>query len=385
MRRSTAIMAMYEPEAKTGENLHWERAKEGYFSIREDLGLQFHGATAQETLTGKNLCLNFAKRSVSIRDAAENKYQFDGKSFYPGATMDNYYIQDLVEYACDGDTITVISHMGGYGVGIDMRVKSSTTYTISAMRSGAFENRYRIGFYASDGTFIGYTSTSNGTFVTPENCEWVLYVITSTNNAECVCTNIQLEQGDTATTYEPYCGGIPAPNPGYPIPIQCVKAGTRVQVCGKNLIDLSTVSSLTTYGVTFTVDASAGTVTANGTATEQASITLLNRSYYDNNLFLSGADSNAGDGRYRLTAIRYRGNGNANDYEQGTIVDIDNTDGIAIWAVVSKGATVENVVFRPFAMLTTKAVASELTTQDKKYQPYISGGEIVTPLRPLRG
>ena len=33
--------------------------------------------------------------------------------------------------------------------------------------------------------------------------------------------NIQIELGSTATAYEPYCGGIPAPNPGYPIMPVC--------------------------------------------------------------------------------------------------------------------------------------------------------------------
>ena len=33
--------------------------------------------------------------------------------------------------------------------------------------------------------------------------------------------NIQIELGSTATAYEPYCGGIPAPNPSYPMPIRC--------------------------------------------------------------------------------------------------------------------------------------------------------------------
>lgn len=48
MRRSTAIMAMYEPEAQEGENLQFERAKGGYFSVLPDLGLKVVGATAQD-------------------------------------------------------------------------------------------------------------------------------------------------------------------------------------------------------------------------------------------------------------------------------------------------------------------------------------------------
>lgn len=37
-------------------------------------------------------------------------------------------------------------------------------------------------------------------------------------------SNIQLEAGDAATEYEPYCGGIPSPNPDYPQPIKSIKS-----------------------------------------------------------------------------------------------------------------------------------------------------------------
>ena len=37
-------------------------------------------------------------------------------------------------------------------------------------------------------------------------------------------SNIQIEAGDTATEYEPYCGGIPSPNPDYPQPIKSIKS-----------------------------------------------------------------------------------------------------------------------------------------------------------------
>lgn len=54
-------------------------------------------------------------------------------------------------------------------------------------------------------------------------------------------TDVQIEIGSTATTYEPYTGGIPSPNPDYPQTLESVgDSGTlRVTACGKNLLDES--------------------------------------------------------------------------------------------------------------------------------------------------
>lgn len=49
---------------------------------------------------------------------------------------------------------------------------------------------------------------------------------------------IQIEKGSTATSYEPYTGGIPSPNPDYPQEIKSVVNPT-VNVCGKNLLDVN--------------------------------------------------------------------------------------------------------------------------------------------------
>lgn len=48
--------------------------------------------------------------------------------------------------------------------------------------------------------------------------------------------DIQVEKGSVATSYEPYTGGIPSPNPSYPQEIKSV-VNPIVKVCGKNLFD----------------------------------------------------------------------------------------------------------------------------------------------------
>lgn len=51
----------------------------------------------------------------------------------------------------------------------------------------------------------------------------------------------QFEVGSTPTAYEPYCGGIPSPNPDYPQEIHSVKGDNEIRVVGFNLFDKSTM------------------------------------------------------------------------------------------------------------------------------------------------
>lgn len=54
-----------------------------------------------------------------------------------------------------------------------------------------------------------------------------------------VLSNIQLEQGSTATAYEPYVGGTASPNPSYPQPITNVTGDVEVVVQNKNLLQIT--------------------------------------------------------------------------------------------------------------------------------------------------
>ena len=77
---------------------------------------------------------------------------------------------------------------------------------------------------------------------------------------------IQLEQG-SATSYEPYVGGIPSPNPDSPQQIEVVTGDNTIKVTGKNLFDISltpTQNIISEAGITATFN-SDGTITCNGT------------------------------------------------------------------------------------------------------------------------
>ena len=78
-------------------------------------------------------------------------------------------------------------------------------------------------FFDSSKVFISRSdgfSTTNNTFTTPANCKYIDIQYNLTNNN---FDTYMLEAGDTATSYEPYTGGIPAPNPDYPMKVKTVK------------------------------------------------------------------------------------------------------------------------------------------------------------------
>ena len=119
-------------------------------------------------------------------------------------------------------------------------------------------------------------------------------------------SNLQLEIGSSATTYEPYVGGIPAPNPSYPQDVQVVTGEQTVKVTGKNLAPLLNTER-TINGVTFTPN-SDGSVTLNGTSTAACSYCIT-------------ADSPSVPRTIYLPAGTYTAN-NYEHYQEGYMIQV---------------------------------------------------------------
>lgn len=100
-------------------------------------------------------------------------------------------------------------------------VKANTLYTISTPNpeDGASVS---VRFYTSDYTYISYLAESVA-ILTPANCAYIRFVYIDSSNT---AAKFQVEQGDTATPYEPY---------GYKVP---------VRFCGKNLFDVEKFTEL---------------------------------------------------------------------------------------------------------------------------------------------
>ena len=100
---------------------------------------------------------------------------------------------------------------------INLQLKPNTTYTFSAKIKSTTNTSGSLTFVSSGltdnntqqwGTQVSAGNTSYVTFTTPSTISATAFIglYTGGTNNEAVFTDIQLEQGDTATTYEPYTG-----------------------------------------------------------------------------------------------------------------------------------------------------------------------------------
>lgn len=127
----------------------------------------------------------------------------------------------------------------------------------------------------------------NKAFTLDKDANFVaVFVFADANKYVDITFTPMIEKGSTATSYEPYTGGIPSPNPDYPQEIKSVVNPT-VKVCGKNLFQ-PLMPTTTVDGVTVTNNGD-GTYTLNGTAT--------------------------GNATFRLDQLSYAGTGNLNKYK----------------------------------------------------------------------
>lgn len=163
---------------------------------------------------GKNM-LNLHGRTLQTLDGGypnTAKRNFTGKGIYYAVSANNYYIVNAnTVYDIDPENNN-ISHSSsgsnGYGIGIDILILPNTSYTISCSPESQTVNRY--GIFKKDGTFIKFSyGKPSVTFDSGEEAYWLLYVNAkdaSAQQAGDILTdyNIQIEEGNTATSFEPY-------------------------------------------------------------------------------------------------------------------------------------------------------------------------------------
>lgn len=227
MRKSTGTIRRWKEQEVGGENITIDNCKGGYFSVTDDYGLKVVGKTAQESKTGKNLIpFPYAYISREINGVTYTVNE-DGSVLINGTATNNsvFYL---------------------YNNKLKPFLELNKTYVLSK-NTPNMNNGFNLvcNYYDADGTMqvggIVNDTQYSKTFI--PNDSWVgigLYlVVLAGNTVSNVLVKPQIELGDVATSYEPYCGGIPSPNPNYPEKIQCVKTGTKVNVCGKNLFDIS--------------------------------------------------------------------------------------------------------------------------------------------------
>lgn len=183
--------------------------------------LKIYGDTFQQTYTGKNL---FNKDSYEVMSG----YFGSGDSVVgtPGYTRNR-----IIYIPCEPNTVYSITFPADSEVELTTRAVACSD---SIPNSGvALSNAYR-GVIAQ-----GYTTTSTA--------QYICLYLQAPNGVDIssilpdIVKYIQIEKNATATSYEPYVGGIPAPNPDYPQDIQVVTGEQTVQVTGKNMLDETTM------------------------------------------------------------------------------------------------------------------------------------------------
>lgn len=147
------------------------------------------------------------------------------------------------------------TYTGSYAL-MPITLEQGQTYTMSATRIGELKTNYYNYGIVKDGTnystFVGLVTFVD--YLTGTASTKTITIDDSYTNPKLVCyiqaTNpqtkfdelfanyhIQFEKSNTATSYEPYVGGIPSPNPSYPQPIQVVSGDNEISITGKNLLE----------------------------------------------------------------------------------------------------------------------------------------------------
>ena len=171
------------------------------------------GDTYQQTYTGKNL-LAFADEETT-RAGIDITWRAGKATLSGKATSTQVFITDY--------------HANNLAAG---------TYTFSM---GGVEAPHRFifrTFDANNQTIASYTleqgNTSVEVTIAGTEAKYRIVMLGIVNNEYDETDYFQLESGSTATLFEPYVGGVPAPNPSYPQPIQTVTGEQTVTVVGKN-------------------------------------------------------------------------------------------------------------------------------------------------------
>lgn len=129
-----------------------------------------------------------------------------------GLTFTNLYAKCLDNVSISDRKISYSVTGIGYGVGVGVSVENGKKYAVSAKTKNG--DIYAV-FYDKFGTLISYTNIAGGYFKAPNDTQYAVLlfrksVVTSANE-EIVFEDIQLEESDIPTGYEPYTGGIPKP------------------------------------------------------------------------------------------------------------------------------------------------------------------------------
>lgn len=166
---------------------------------------------------------------------------------------------------------------------------------------------------------------------------------------------------------------VPYAEPNYQLTQKVDKA---LEQTGYNMLEI-TANTQTINGVTFTVDKVAGTITANGTATEYTAF-FINMLDMQAGNYLSGCPNGGSRNTYWIDAYDGKESGYKQYVDVGNGVAIPISDNYQVRIVVRYGQTLSNLIFKPMI------VPAELA--GVPFQPYAkSNAELTQDLDDISG
>lgn len=255
--------------------------------------------TADATVNGSGSTITLNNTIETKLDNVEllgntTQQTYTGKNLFSGYTKGQYLNPS------DGSQMSSsTSAASGY---ISLDITGTNKFTISGLPTTLFNF---VAAYNSSNVFLGRTSAgavtqrtleatsfTNGTPQGSGNIAYIRVTVYQNSSVTGVIDDIdnakiQLEAGSTATSYEPYVGGVPAPNPGYPQNINVVTGTQTVTVNGKNLWKFASSYSNTGSSASWVLGDSsislpAGTYTFSCTTNATTAKNRINYKYADN-------------------------------------------------------------------------------------------------------
>ena len=260
---------------------------------------------------------------------------------------------------------TATSSQGSwFWVGFNIPVKPGCTYTIknlgeNAKYDGTYWNNstYWLGLNVRDvnSTIITSCTCANSDVSFTVGKEWktidISVVLKEGYTADNIVIKPQIEEGTVSTAYAKHVSDL---------------SGVSLKKYGKNLIPYPYISgnSVTTNGITYTVDSSTKAITANGTASATAYFSVLDKAHAillpPGTYFLSGNEKGVKNAELYLKYTDENSNDKyAVDRGSGVSFTVKNATPASVGISVGAGVTVSNAVFKPQLELGSAKTAFE--------------------------
>lgn len=358
-------------ETAMGDKIHLIDSADG-----KNVEFALYGKVVQNTTSGKNLLPypyynnGVTSNGVTFTNNSDGSIKIVGKNSSNGSIR--YRLADYV------GSFTL--NAGEYIVSLGGIVKNSITLMVELYDKGIYKKSYGI----IRETEVSFSITQDDL----NDCEEpVIYVyIDVLANADIDTTVYPMIRFASITddTYEPYTGGIPAPNPDYPqdIDISGNSGNVKIVSCGKNLLK-NTATATHKNGIDLTVNDDKS-ITLNGTAIIDTIITNLNEDMglKEGEYILSGSsnvvhmfvDRFTSDNKFDKEWLD-----RSKDFVKFPVTAEDLALGkiFKTRAVISKDTVVNNETIYPMICLASDT--------DDTYQPYKETTAIIQTLSGIAG